>query len=325
VGGVSPAGYNGAYTVSADGLTEHTFTSALGVDPGLFSSAGVGYYTKNSIDSSNALEIRAGAATSLTNLISTYSSNNQDPASNVFKVSTAGVVTTLGKLVSTTTDAVTASASPVAQLTHKSSGTTTAGFGTSIELITQTGASTLKTGGIIQSVATNVGAGTEAFDIRLLAGTAGAAAGIVLVVNSGGLYGSTSPSTPWTISPTTNATNGILTINDLHTNTTTIIPGSVSGTGTVDLDTIAVTSVLVRSIKYLVQVTQGSNFEIKEVLVIHNGTTPTWIEYGTVTSGTLDGSITYDFTLVANVLKFRATSTSASTTTLKLIRTYITQ
>jgi hypothetical protein len=127
------------------------------------------------------------------------------------------------------------------------------------------------------------------------------------------------------ISPTTHATNGILTLNDLHTNTTTIIPATVSGTGTVDLDTIAVTSVLARSIKYLVQVTQGSNFEVKEVMVIHNGTTPTWIEYGTVTAGTLDGSITYDFTLAANILRFRVTTSSASTTTYKLIRTYITQ
>jgi hypothetical protein len=43
-----------------------------------------------------------------------------------------------------------------------------------------------------------------------------------------------------------------------------------------------------RSAKYLIQVTNGTNFQVSEALVISNGTTATIVNYGTVqTNGNL--------------------------------------
>lgn len=59
--------------------------------------------------------------------------------------------------------------------------------------------------------------------------------------------------------------------------------GSVQQTA---VDTFATASY--RSGKYLVQITQGSNYQVSEILVIHNGTTTSMTEYGVLeTNGTL--------------------------------------
>lgn len=54
-----------------------------------------------------------------------------------------------------------------------------------------------------------------------------------------------------------------------------------------------------RSAEYLVQITQGSSYQVSKIILVHNGTTPYITEYGTILSGssalgTLDAEISGD-------------------------------
>lgn len=64
----------------------------------------------------------------------------------------------------------------VLQITGQTSNTPATGIGTGIQIITETSASNYETGTILESVTTNVGSGTEAFDLVLRLMDAGATA-----------------------------------------------------------------------------------------------------------------------------------------------------
>jgi hypothetical protein len=67
-----------------------------------------------------------------------------------------------------------------------------------------------------------------------------------------------------------------------------------------------------RSAKYVVQVTNGSNYQVSEVLVLHNGTTATRTMYATMDTGANLG-VTAATLTSGNVLLQYIASTSSST------------
>lgn len=110
---------------------------------------------------------------------------------------------------------------------------------------------------------------------------------------------------------------------------------AISGTNTVNVSPVATTlatttatavdnwaSATFRSAKYTVQITQGSNYQVSEILVIHNGTTTYMTEYAVQeTSGSALGTFTSDIS-GGNVrlLLTMGTTTSAA---IKLVRNLI--
>lgn len=65
-----------------------------------------------------------------------------------------------------------------------------------------------------------------------------------------------------------------------------------------------------RSARYVVQVTRGADYQVSEVLMLHNGTTATAVEYGTIqTNGNL-GVVTADISSGSARLRFVASGTT---------------
>jgi hypothetical protein len=77
-----------------------------------------------------------------------------------------------------------------------------------------------------------------------------------------------------------------------------------------------------RSAEYLIQITQGSSYQVSKILLVHDGTTPYITEYGTLLSGSTLGTLDVDITGgTARLLVTMANATSAS---VKVSRTSIT-
>jgi len=71
-----------------------------------------------------------------------------------------------------------------------------------------------------------------------------------------------------------------------------VVQASVSSTSATAVDTWATATY--RSAKYIAQITQGSNYQLSEILVIHNGTTVTITEYGILETNANLGEFTAD-------------------------------
>jgi hypothetical protein len=78
---------------------------------------------------------------------------------------------------------------------------------------------------------------------------------------------------------------------------------------------------LYRSAKFIVQVSQGNNYLLTEILAIHNGTTVSYTEYGRVVVGTAPAI--FDVELSSGNMILKASSTSASATVYKIKTTAI--
>lgn len=77
-----------------------------------------------------------------------------------------------------------------------------------------------------------------------------------------------------------------------------------------------------RSAEYLIQITQGSSYQVSKIILVHDGTTPYITEYGTLLSGSTLGTLDVDITGgTARLLVTMANATSAS---VKVSRTSIT-
>ena len=77
-----------------------------------------------------------------------------------------------------------------------------------------------------------------------------------------------------------------------------------------------------RSAEYLIQITQGSSYQVSNIILVHDGTTPYITEYGTLLSGSTLGTLDVDITGgTARLLVTMANATSAS---VKVSRTSIT-
>ena len=78
-----------------------------------------------------------------------------------------------------------------ATLSHQTSAIPSAGIGTRLDFVCQTAASNTEIGARLSAVTTNVGSGTEAFNLQVLLMAAGAAATTVATFNSNGNFGIT--------------------------------------------------------------------------------------------------------------------------------------
>jgi len=78
-----------------------------------------------------------------------------------------------------------------ATLAHETSGTPSAGIGTRLDFVCETAASNTEIGARIQAIATNVGSGTEAFDLQVLLMSGGALPTLVGKFASTGNFGIT--------------------------------------------------------------------------------------------------------------------------------------
>lgn len=77
-----------------------------------------------------------------------------------------------------------------------------------------------------------------------------------------------------------------------------------------------------RSAKYLIQITQGSTYQVSEILVLHNGTTTTMTEYAVLESNSALGAFTS--AIASGNVELRVTMASNSAATIKIHRTLIT-
>jgi hypothetical protein len=78
-----------------------------------------------------------------------------------------------------------------ATLSHQTSAIPTAGIGTRLDFVCETAASNTEIGARIQAITTNVGSGTEAFNLQVLLMAAGSSATAVATFNSNGNFGVT--------------------------------------------------------------------------------------------------------------------------------------
>lgn len=92
---------------------------------------------------------------------------------------------------------------------------------------------------------------------------------------------------------------------------------TLATTTTTAIDSFAVGTY--RSAKYVMQITQGTNYQVSEVLVIHNGTTTFMTEYGVLeTNGSL---ATFSSDISAGNARLLVTMASATSATINIKRT----
>ena len=102
--------------------------------------------------------------------------------------------------------------------------------------------------------------------------------------------------------------DGTYWINDYTFTTTTATVSQVP------IHTISSTDY--RSIEYMIQVTNGVNYHLTKVLVLHNGTTAYNTEYGTISTGPV--LATFDTDISGGAIRLLATPYSSSTMTYKI-------
>jgi len=103
-----------------------------------------------------------------------------------------------------------------------------------------------------------------------------------------------------------------------HTGSVTTAINTVSLTA---VDTFAIATY--RSARYFVQITQGSNYQMSEVAILHNGTTTQITEYAVQESG--GGELcTFTADISGGNVRLLATMASASAATIKMHRTLVT-
>ncbi len=92
----------------------------------------------------------------------------------------------------------------------------------------------------------------------------------------------------------------------------TIVPDQI-------VDTVSVSKY--RTVKYIIQVTSDTEYQTSELLIIHDGSTPSITEYATILTGDILAS--FNASIVTDDLNLLVTPTNANTT-IKVIRMAIT-
>ena len=115
---------------------------------------------------------------------------------------------------------------------------------------------------------------------------------------------------------------GIITARSGFGLTDGLITSASATTTTTSETTIdSFTKTVYRSAKYQVQVTRGSAYQVTEISIIHDGTNSYGTEYATIKTGESLSTFTTD--IDSNDVRLRATPTSSSSTTFKMVRTAI--
>jgi len=103
----------------------------------------------------------------------------------------------------------------------------------------------------------------------------------------------------------------MLTISDINTYYgTTTLRTTINSTQTEVVDTIAVS--YFRSAKYILQIEQGSSYQVIELLLLHDNTTPSFMEYGNVSTGNVLGNVSATISNgIVNLIITRVNSSSS--------------
>lgn len=131
-------------------------------------------------------------------------------------------------------------------------------------------------------------------------------------------------STVATLSGTQTLSNKSLNSFDQKTGSTSIANQSVwqsviTTTAQIAIDSFAAATY--RSAKYVVQLTQGANYQVSEIMIIHNGTTTTMTEYGMMNTNGVLGTFATDIS--AGYVRLLVTMGSATSVTINMVRTTI--
>ncbi len=107
--------------------------------------------------------------------------------------------------------------------------------------------------------------------------------------------------------------------SELYVGTETAFTGTTTTVATVSqTPTDLFSTTEFRSAEYLVQITQGSSYQLSKVLLVHDGTTAYLTEYGTVASGTILGTLDADIS--GGNVRLLVTMGSATSAVVKVSR-----
>jgi len=116
----------------------------------------------------------------------------------------------------------------------------------------------------------------------------------------------------------TNTPLSTIQVNDVYgTDTTNVDVATTSTTNLVSLSTS-----VFRSAKFLIQITQGSNYHFVEIAAIHNGTTVSFTEYNQITTGSSLANLS--MTVSGGNMILQTTQGSATSATYKIVTQTIT-
>ena len=123
-----------------------------------------------------------------------------------------------------------------------------------------------------------------------------------------------------------NIENGI-TISGIVTSSSYSLPDGLISSGVLTTTTTSETSIdsfsstTYRSAKYQIQITKGSEYQITEIFVVHDGTSSHQTEYATVKTGTTLSTFSSDIN--TGSVRLLVTPSSSDSTTFKIIRTLV--
>ena len=109
---------------------------------------------------------------------------------------------------------------------------------------------------------------------------------------------------------------GLTTTSGLTLGTTVfakdLAPAANAAAGTYAMDSFSTSAY--RSGKYVVQVTQGTSYESLELLIVHDGTNVSVVEYGRVSLPAIGTGVSFDAAIVGGTLTMSYTQPAVSTT-----------
>jgi len=115
------------------------------------------------------------------------------------------------------------------------------------------------------------------------------------------------------------STDEISTTKPMSDKNTTRSDATTTATTQVNLDTFAKASY--RAARYVIAMTEGSDFHSTELILVHDGTNVTLTAYGTLKSGS--ALATFDADISGSDLRLRITPASTSSTVTKFDRTTV--
>ena len=113
-----------------------------------------------------------------------------------------------------------------------------------------------------------------------------------------------------------NITIGTATVNNIKTTT----QSTTATTAQTAIDTWSTTTY--RTVKYLIQMTQSTNYHVIELLAVQNGSTVYLAQYGEVITNTSLG--TFDASISGGIFSLLINPASASSTVINMVRDLIT-
>ena len=201
--------------------------------------------------------------------------------------------------------------------------------------LANTTATTLNLGGASTTLnVSHVGTGARTINIATAA-TGGAST----LTFGGGVTGNTlkiQGTAAGQINLTTDVTTGIANLftsvtgklqiggvgSELYVGTQTAVTGTTTTVATTsETVTDQFSTTEFRSAEYLVQITQGSSYQVSKILLVHDGTTPYITEYGTLLSGSTLGTLDVDIT--GGNARLLVTMANAASASVKVSRTSI--